>query len=115
MCRSSLAGGLLLAMTLLFGCGRDPAPTEGKGEVRVAAAADLKFALDEVLGEFREQHPEVEARVTYGASGTFFAQLSNKAPFDLFLSADVDYPRRLIEKGLAKKDDEFLYAVGHLV
>jgi molybdate transport system substrate-binding protein len=104
----------LLAIGSLAGCGRDRA-AEGKGEVRVAAAADLKFAFDELLGEFREEHPDVEVSVSYGASGAFFAQLSNKAPFDVFLSADVTYPRQLIEKGLARKEDEFVYAVGHLV
>jgi molybdate transport system substrate-binding protein len=108
--------GLLLAVvgTALVGCGRTSAPAEGEREVRVAAAADLKFALDDLLADFHEQHPDIRVRVTYGASGNFFAQLSNKAPFDLFFSADVEYPRRLIEKGLAARDDEFLYAVGHL-
>src|SRR5262249_7548084 len=124
-CQTDHAGGeemrplsltACLALTVaLAGCSRTPAPEEGKGEVRVAAAADLKFALDELLVAFRESHPEIEVRVTYGASGNFFAQLKNKAPFDLFLSADAEYPRRLIEKGLAKKDDEFLYALAHLV
>jgi molybdate transport system substrate-binding protein len=109
----SLAGALLCAS--LLGCSGTPPSSAGKGEVRVAAAADLKFALDELLGEFREQQSQIEVQVSYGASGTFFAQLSNKAPFDVFLSADVTYPRQLIEKGLAKKEDEFLYAVGHLV
>jgi molybdate transport system substrate-binding protein len=83
--------------------------------VRVAAAADLKFALDEAVGEFHRGHPDLRVKVTYGASGNFFAQLSNRAPFDLFLSADMDYPRRLIAEGLADKESEFVYAVGHLV
>jgi molybdate transport system substrate-binding protein len=83
--------------------------------VRVAAAADLKFALDELLADFHEAHPTIQVRVSYGASGNFFTQLSNHAPFDLFLSADVQYPRRLIDKGLADRQDEFVYAIGHLV
>ncbi len=95
-----------------LGCFR---PTSGKGEVRVAAASDLKFALDDVVKAFHENHPDIQVKVSYGSSGTFFAQLSNKAPFDLFLSADMDYPRKLIEQGLAEKDSEFRYAVGHLV
>jgi molybdate transport system substrate-binding protein len=81
----------------------------------VAAAADLKFALDEVVGAFERQHPDIRVKATYGSSGSFFAQLSNEAPFDLFLSADIDYPRKLIEQGKAEKGSEFLYAVGHLV
>jgi molybdate transport system substrate-binding protein len=53
-------------------------------------------------------------RVTYGSSGNFYAQLVNGAPFDIFFSADVDYPRRLIAQGVAL-GSEFRYAVGYLV
>src|SRR5262249_11432227 len=74
-----------------------------------------KFAFDEVASEFRKQNPGIKVTVTYGASGNFFAQLSNKAPFDLYLSADIDYPRKLIDAGLAVKESEFVYAVVHLV
>jgi molybdate transport system substrate-binding protein len=107
---------LLLAVLLsgAAGCRRDHVEAVER-EVRVAAAADLKFAFDEVAQEFRKQHPGIKVIVTYGSSGNFYAQLTNKAPFDLFLSADVDYPRKLIEKGLAIKESEFLYAVGHIV
>ena len=83
--------------------------------VRVAAAADLKFALDEINTAFRAKHPDITVQVSYGSSGNFFAQLSNRAPFDMFFSADVDYPRQLIAQGLAAKETEFLYAVGRLV
>jgi len=83
--------------------------------VRVAAASDLKFALDEISTAFRTKHPDITVQVSYGSSGNFFAQLSNRAPFDMFFSADVDYPRQLIAKGLAAKETEFLYAVGRLV
>jgi molybdate transport system substrate-binding protein len=105
---------MVVVSIILAGCGRSPAPAEGKREVRVAAAADLKFALDDLLVDFRSEHPDIDVQVSYGASGNFFAQLANKAPFDVFFSADVEYPRRLIENGLAAKEDEFLYAVGHL-
>jgi molybdate transport system substrate-binding protein len=95
------------------GCSARPEHTDR--EVRVAAAADLKFALDEAVSEFHRGHPDLRVKVTYGASGNFFAQLSNRAPFDLFLSADMDYPRRLIDEGLADKQSSFVYAIGHLV
>lgn len=81
----------------------------------VAAAADLKFALDDMFVEFRKAHPEHDVKTTYGSSGTLFAQIDNGAPFDLFLSADVKFPRQLIERGKAEKDSLFLYAIGHLV
>jgi molybdate transport system substrate-binding protein len=99
----------------LSGCGGVKPPPAAEREVRVAAAADLKFAFDEVASEFQTQNPGVKVSVTYGSSGNFFAQLSNQAPFDLYLSADIDYPRKLIAAGLAVRESEFVYAVGHLV
>jgi molybdate transport system substrate-binding protein len=83
--------------------------------VRVAAAADTKFAFDEIVEAFRRQRPEIEVRVTYGSSGNFYAQLSNRAPYDMFLSADLEYARRLIREGRAAPDSEFVYGVGRLV
>lgn len=90
------------------------AGTEQKRTLTIAAASDLKFALDELLKEFRARHPGADVQVTYGSSGNFLAQLSNGAPFDVFLSADVAYPRKLLEQGLVA-DDVFLYAVGRIV
>jgi molybdate transport system substrate-binding protein len=113
----NLAATLLAAtFALAAGPGCSP-PSGGPGErvVRVAAAADLKSALEDVVAAFRPGHPGIRVEVTPGSSGKLFAQLSNRAPFDLFLSADVEYPRRLIAEGLAVKDSEFVYAVGHLV
>ncbi len=98
---------VLIAVLALAGCatsGRGPAP-----RLRVAAAADLKFALEEVV---RNSGQPVE--VAYGASGNFYAQLQNRAPFDVFLSADVTYPERLEEQGLAARGSRFVYAIGRL-
>ena len=92
-----------------------PVRAAEQGAVRVAAAADLKFAMDEIVEAFRREHPAIGVQVTYGSSGNFYAQLSNHAPFDIFFSADVDYPRRLIREGVALADSEFLYGVGRLV
>jgi molybdate transport system substrate-binding protein len=83
--------------------------------LRIAAAADMRFAMDEIIGAFRQKYPTVRVEVTYGSSGNFYAQLSNHAPFDIFFSADVDYPRRLIREGVALADTEFLYGIGRLV
>jgi molybdate transport system substrate-binding protein len=106
--------GLALAVWLLLPP-RSTGPKQGKAEVRVAAAADLQFALEDVVKAFGERRPDIDVKVTYGSSGNFYAQLSNRAPFDLYLSADVDYPRKLVAQGLADERSEFLYAVGHLV
>jgi len=83
-------------------------------EVRVAAAADLRFALNEIAAEFSRVQPEIALKISYGSSGNFFAQLSSRAPFDVFLSADADYPRRLAADGLGL-EPPFAYAVGRLV
>ncbi|MDE3245425.1 MAG: molybdate ABC transporter substrate-binding protein [Acidobacteriota bacterium] len=82
--------------------------------VRVAAASDLRWALEEVSAAFQRDHPG-KIQVTYGSSGNFHAQLINKAPFDLFLSADVEYPQDLVQRGLGVKDTRFDYGVGRLV
>jgi molybdate transport system substrate-binding protein len=92
-----------------------PAKAAEQAAVRVAAAADLKFTMGEIVEAFRRERPSIDVMVTYGSSGNFYAQLSNHAPFDIFFSADVDYPRRLIRQGLALADSEFLYGVGRLV
>jgi molybdate transport system substrate-binding protein len=83
--------------------------------ISVAAAADLKFALDEITGEFQKTHNQATVQVTYGSSGNFYSQLSQRAPFDIFFSADVSYPTKLVEAGLGVADSKFSYAVGRIV
>src|SRR5216683_5555879 len=92
-----------------------PAQAAETRTLRVAAAADLKVAFADIVAAFQRQNPDVKVEVTYGSSGNFYSQLSSRAPFDLFLSADLDYPRRLVEQGLAAPKSEFSYAVGGLV
>jgi molybdate transport system substrate-binding protein len=89
--------------------------SRASGPVYVAAAADLKFALDEVVAQFRKTTPAVEVRTSFGSSGSFFAQISNGAPMDVFLSADARYPRKLVEAGAAVRGTEFVYAIGRIV
>ena len=84
-------------------------------EINIAAAADLKFALDELVTEFHTNQPAISVQITYGSSGSFYTQLQNQAPFDLFFSADVAYPRKLAAAGLARDTNVFLYAVGRIV
>lgn len=80
----------------------------------IAAAADLKFALDELMSICRREQPGIELSATYGSSGNFYSQIVNGAPFDLFLSADVEYPRQLAEQKFTLPDSEFVYAIGRL-
>ena len=83
--------------------------------VTVAAASDLKFALDEIVVAFQKARPDTKVQVSYGSSGNFFSQLSQRAPFDIFFSADVAYPTKLIEAGLGVADSKFSYGVGRIV
>lgn len=107
----------LVVLLLSVGPDRQAAaaePTAGR-TLRVAAASDLKFALDEIAAAFHAANPTIEVVPTYGASGTLFAQLTNRAPFDLYLSADSAYPKTLIAQGQGVADSFFPYAIGQLV
>lgn len=105
-CPIGLAAALLAAS-----CGRH---AESR-KVSIAAAADLQFALADAAGQFQQAHPDIDPEVNYGSSGNFYAQIRNGAPFDLFLSADIQYPRMLIEQGLARPGSLFVYANGRIV
>lgn len=82
--------------------------------LRIAAAADLQYALSDLSAQYEKQ-TGAKLAITYGSSGNFFAQIQNGAPFDLFLSADTDYPRKLIDAELAVPDSLQPYAIGRLV
>ena len=103
--------GCLLLCLLSAACGRRAEPHK----VSIAAAADLQFALEGISGAFRAAHPDVDVQVAYGSSGNFYAQIRNQAPFDVFLSADVEYPRKLAQEGIGARDSLFVYAVGRIV
>lgn len=83
--------------------------------VRVAAASDLKFALDEGVARLARRRPAIDVQITYGSSGNMHAQLRQRAPYDMFLSADADYPRDLVSRGIGTERDLFTYAVGRIV
>lgn len=83
-------------------------------EVRVAAAADLKFAMSDLAGQY-DKHTGNKIDVTYGSSGNFFSQIQNGAPFDVFFSADIEYPRKLEAAGLTDPGTLCEYAVGRIV
>lgn len=83
-------------------------------EISVAAASDLKFALEELAANFGKQ-TGIKVNATYGSSGNFFSQIQNGAPFDLFFSADIDYPRKLDAAGLCEPGTLYKYAIGRIV
>ncbi len=81
--------------------------------IAVAVAANMRPAFEEIALRFQAKNPGIEVKATFGASGNFFAQITNGAPFDLFLSADADFPAKVVEKGLAD-GKAFTYAYGKL-
>lgn len=84
------------------------------GEVTVAAASDLNFAFKELVSGF-EKSTGNTVKLSLGSSGNFFAQISNGAPFDLYFSADISYPKKLEELGLAHRGTLYMYAIGKIV
>lgn len=103
----SLAAGLVAAFVLL-------APAQAAEKVTIAAAADLKFAMDEIAATFRKAHPGDDVDVIYGSSGKFHTQIQQGAPFDIFFSADVGFARELKAAGQAITEPK-LYAIGRIV
>lgn len=81
--------------------------------IAVAAAADLKFCLDEIVADFERAEPGAKVDVAYGSSGNFATQIEQGAPFDLFFSADSAYPEKLAQSGAAR--DVTVYAIGRIV
>jgi molybdate transport system substrate-binding protein len=103
----------VLIAALLISCAVRETRAQGQ-EIRIAAAADLKFAMGELAGGF-EKKTGTKVDVTYGSSGNFFSQLQNGAPFDLFFSADIAYPKKLESSGLGEPGTLHPYAVGRIV
>lgn len=89
-------------------------PVLANDSLRVAAAADLKFAMDEIVAGFKQVHPDADVQVTYGSSGNFKTQILQGAPFDLYFSADIAYPQQIKDAGLAASDVR-PYATGRIV
>ena len=83
-------------------------------KITVAAAADLKFAMDEIAVAFKKANPTDAVEIIYGSSGKFHTQIRQGAPYDLFFSADIDFPRELAKAGFAASP-VVPYAVGRIV
>jgi molybdate transport system substrate-binding protein len=98
---------LALALVCLASC------VTAQEKILVAAASDLKFALDSVIMHFNQSHAG-RVDVTYGSSGKLSEQIANGAPFDLFFSADISYPEKLKHDGKAGSD-VYQYGKGRIV
>ncbi len=99
-----LAAFLVLALTF----------SASAEEITVAAAADLQFALKDISNRF-EQQTGNKVNLIFGSSGNFFSQIQNGAPFDVFFSADLDYPKKLEVAGHAEPNTLYQYATGKVV
>jgi molybdate transport system substrate-binding protein len=84
------------------------------GTVTVAAASDLTYAMNEIAASF-EKATGCAVRLSMGSSGNFLTQIENGAPFDVFFSADIAYPKKLEAEGLAAPGSTYLYAIGKIV
>jgi molybdate transport system substrate-binding protein len=83
-------------------------------EITVAAAADLQFAMQDLATRFQKESGK-KMKLIYGSSGNFFQQIQNGAPFDMFFSANLDYPRKLETDGLTEPGTFYQYAIGKIV
>jgi molybdate transport system substrate-binding protein len=104
----------LIALLLLATRISIPRAESADREITVAAAADLSAALQEVAANY-EKRSGVVVKLSLGASGALTQQIQNGALFDIFFSADMDYPRQLIAGGQAESATLYRYAVGRLV
>lgn len=103
---SSLCGALLIVLTLPDAARAD--------EVQVAVAANFTAPMQELAKAF-EQASGHQAKLAFGATGQFFAQINQGAPFEVFLSADSTTPSKLTASGAAVPGSQFTYATGRLV
>jgi molybdate transport system substrate-binding protein len=105
---------LILLVLLPGGWPLSGAQPSGARGVTIAAASDLQGVFPELQSRF-ERATGLTAKVSFGSSGNFFAQLQNGAPFDVFMSADIGYPERLVSAGLAEPSSLYTYGVGRIV
>src|ERR1035441_7239481 len=99
----------LLALLLLF-----TGTFATAQEIIVAAAADMNAALPQIVEAYTKETGQA-VEISFGSSGNLTNQIRNGAPFDIFFSADEEYPQQLISEGLAAKDSLYRYAVRRLV
>ena len=105
---------LSIVSTLMFLSMPTPTIEARAAEITIAAASDLTFAFKEVGVRFQKQTGD-SIKLSYGSSGNFFSQIMNGAPYDMFFSADVAYPKELEAAGLIEPGSLYAYATGKLV
>jgi molybdate transport system substrate-binding protein len=83
-------------------------------QLTVAAAADLNYVMKDLAARFQQNTGNTVA-LSFGASGNIYSQIQSGAPYDMFFSADAEYPRKLADGGKIDRSSLRTYAVGHLV
>jgi molybdate transport system substrate-binding protein len=83
-------------------------------DLTIAAASDLQPALAEITAEFSKSTGN-KVNLSFGSSGNIYSQIQNGAPYDLFFSADIAFPRKLVSAGLALPESLYQYAQGKIV
>jgi len=101
MLNKILVGSLLLVVSL-YG-----------GNINIAVAANVSYAMDELTKEFNEKYPDTKVLVTLGSSGKLTAQIKNGAPYQLFMAANMMFPESLYADGIAVTNP-IIYAQGSL-
>ena len=81
------------------------------GQINIAVAANVSYAIDELIKEFNKTNTNTKVQVTLGSSGKFVAQIQNGAPFEIFMSADMKFPQTLFDENIAITKPE-VYAQG---
>lgn len=71
------------------------------GQINIAVAANVSYAIDEIKKEFNKLYPNTKVRVILGSSGKLTAQIKNGAPYELFMAANMMYPNSLYDDGIA--------------
>lgn len=107
------ARGWMLALALVMIGGGAVSASESE-DITIAAASDLNFAIKDLIVEYEKQSGH-HVKLSLGSSGNFYAQLQQGAPFDLYLSADIGYPKKLEEADLTVPGTLYRYAVGRVV
>ena len=97
---------LLITVLLLSTCSM-------AGSIKIAVAANVSYAIDDLKKEFNKLYPDTEVKVTLGSSGKLTAQIKNGAPYQLFMSANMKYPKALYADGIATTRP-LVYAQGSL-
>lgn len=83
------------------------------GKINIAVAANVSYAIDDLIKEFNKTNPDTKVLVTLGSSGKLVAQIKNGAPYNIFMSANMKYPNNLYEEKKASTKPE-IYAQGSL-